>query len=114
MLNLRNGHGMATEETQSLTPRRRYWHPVPFGLLIAVLLSLAIDVPIAAYAKDGKHPRWLAELLENVETFRCERSRKFENHSMIPAPAGVQKSSKTRDSRLRGNDGQCRRLLNDV
>lgn len=61
---------MATEEPQSLTPRRRrYWHPVPYGLLIAVLLSLAIDVPIASYAKDGRHPRWLAELLENVETF---------------------------------------------
>lgn len=61
---------MATAEPQSRSlPRRRYWHPIPFGLLIAVLLSLAIDVPIAAYAKDGKHPRWFAELLENVETF---------------------------------------------
>jgi membrane-associated phospholipid phosphatase len=38
-------------------------------MLIAVLLSLAIDVPIAGYAKAGKHPRWFAELLENVETF---------------------------------------------
>jgi membrane-associated phospholipid phosphatase len=63
-------HGMASGESQLRTlPRRRYWHPVPFGLLIAVLLSLAIDVPIASYAKDGKHPRWFAELLENVETF---------------------------------------------
>jgi membrane-associated phospholipid phosphatase len=49
--------------------RRLLWHPFPIGMLVAVLLSLAIDVPIAGYAREGKHPRWLAELLENVETF---------------------------------------------
>lgn len=58
------------ELATSIPPRRRkYWHPFPIVMLIAVLVSLAIDVPIAGYAKEGKHPRWFAELLENVETF---------------------------------------------
>src|SRR5215217_7127343 len=54
---------------KSYSRRRLLWHPFPIGMLVAVLLSLAIDIPIAGYAKGGKHPRWLAELLENVETF---------------------------------------------
>ena len=58
------------EQAKSLYQRgRTFWHPFPVVMLVAVLLSLAIDVPIAGYAKEGKHPRWLAELLENIETF---------------------------------------------
>jgi membrane-associated phospholipid phosphatase len=58
------------EFAASIPPRRRtFWHPFPIVMLLAVLVSLAIDVPIAGYAKEGKHPRWFAELLENVETF---------------------------------------------
>jgi membrane-associated phospholipid phosphatase len=61
---------MSKPELATSIPRRqKYWHPFPIVMLIAVLVSLAIDVPIAGYAKAGKHPRWLAELLENVETF---------------------------------------------
>lgn len=62
---------MSDSEQANLPSQRRrtIWHPFPFVMLAAVLLSLAIDVPIAGYAKEGKHPRWLAEFLENVETF---------------------------------------------
>ena len=50
--------------------RRRHplWHPLPFGLLLAVLLSLAIDVPVATYARNPP-ARWLSELLETAESF---------------------------------------------
>jgi membrane-associated phospholipid phosphatase len=58
------------ELATSISPRRRtFWYPFPIVMLLAVLVSLAIDVPVAGYAKEGKHPRWFAELLENVETF---------------------------------------------
>ena len=49
--------------------RTTLWHPLPIALLVAVLVSLAIDVPVAALARQGNHPRWLSELLENAETF---------------------------------------------
>jgi membrane-associated phospholipid phosphatase len=39
------------------------------GLLVAVLVSLAIDLPVAAYAKREGQQRWLSEILENAETF---------------------------------------------
>lgn len=45
------------------------WHPLPVGMLIAVLVSLAIDLPVADFARTGKQPRWVSELLENAEPF---------------------------------------------
>lgn len=45
------------------------WRPVPWVLLVAVLLSFAIDLPVAGLAKQGNHPRWVSELLENAEPF---------------------------------------------
>lgn len=50
------------------TGRRTLWHPVPFALLAAVLVSFAIDIPIATYAKRPP-PRWFSEFLEIAETF---------------------------------------------
>lgn len=46
-----------------------FWHPLPVGMLVAVLVSLAIDLPVADYARTGKQPRWVSELLENAEPF---------------------------------------------
>ena len=62
---------MSDTEPTVPEPRRRAMlrHPLPYGLLVAVLVSLAIDLPVAAYAKQGNHPRWLSELLEISETF---------------------------------------------
>ncbi len=62
---------MSDTEPTAPEPLRRatLWHPLPCGLLLAVLISLAIDLPVAAYAKQGNQPRWLSELLENAETF---------------------------------------------
>ena len=34
-----------------------------------MLVSLAIDLPVAEYARSGKQPRWVSELLENAEPF---------------------------------------------
>ena len=60
----------ATEPSAPEALRRTtLWHPLPVALLVAVLISLAIDVPIAAIARQGNHPRWLSEVLENAETF---------------------------------------------
>jgi membrane-associated phospholipid phosphatase len=50
-------------------PQRRPAFFIPAGLLIAVLVSLAIDLPVAAYFKRGDSPRLFAEFLENVEPF---------------------------------------------
>ena len=63
---------MAMAEMESPVPETRdraLWHPLPLGLLIAVLVSLAIDLPVAGYARQTNHPRWLSELLENAEPF---------------------------------------------
>lgn len=49
--------------------RVTFWHPLPWGLLIAVLLSFAVDIPVAAYVRIWKHPRWFAELMEFAEFF---------------------------------------------
>lgn len=38
-------------------------------MLIALLLSLAVDIPVANYARLGNQPRWISELLENAEPF---------------------------------------------
>jgi membrane-associated phospholipid phosphatase len=38
-------------------------------LLIAVLLSFAVDIQVAAYVRFGTHPHWFAELLECSEFF---------------------------------------------
>lgn len=53
----------------SEAPSRTLWHPLPLGLLVAVLLSFAIDLPVAGIARQGTHPRWISELLENAEPF---------------------------------------------
>ncbi|MFO1046099.1 MAG: phosphatase PAP2 family protein [Planctomycetaceae bacterium] len=67
---------MVTTSTNSLesppssnTWGRAFWHPLPVGMLVAVLVSLAIDLPVAEYARTGKQPRWVSELLENAEPF---------------------------------------------
>lgn len=53
----------------SPTTDRTLWHPLPLGLLVAVLLSFAVDLPVAGIARQGTHPRWVSELLENAEPF---------------------------------------------
>lgn len=59
----------ATEPIAPIPARpKSLWHPLPFALLLAVLSSFAIDLPIAAYAKNPP-PRWISELLEIAETF---------------------------------------------
>lgn len=45
------------------------WPLLPFALIAATVISLAIDLPVAAVAKAGNHPRWVSELLENAEPF---------------------------------------------
>ena len=57
------------EETEPAIRHARLWYPVPLGLLVAALMALAIDLPVAAWAKRGNQPRWVSELLENAETF---------------------------------------------
>jgi len=67
------GFVMATAElepqTRAASTTPSLWRPLPFALLLAVLLSFAIDLPVAARAKQGNQPRWISELLENAEPF---------------------------------------------
>lgn len=67
---------MVMPDTEQKAPSeirsRTLWHPLPFALLVAVLVSFAIDLPVAEMAKRGNQPRWVrwvSELLENAETF---------------------------------------------
>lgn len=48
---------------------QRGWSRAPLSLLVAILVSLAWDVPVAASAKQGGWPRWVSDLLENAEVF---------------------------------------------
>jgi len=64
---------MVLAEIENAVPRqlrrRTLWHPLPLGLLIAVLVSLAIDLPVEAFARVNKSPGWLTQLLEISEAF---------------------------------------------
>ena len=46
-----------------------FLHPIPLVLLAALLVSFAIDIPVAAFCKARGAPRFVDEILENVEPF---------------------------------------------